>query len=111
MQLFLYLLVSAGVVALHCSDKLPDSTQKLAEFLQNEVRTGSFRPFQGPIYAQGGQKIIGKDEVLSTQQIMDMDWLADNVVGTIPAYEELNETGKATVGIVGVEPATKEKQT
>ena len=103
--------MSAGVVALHCSDKLPDSTQKLAEFLQNEVRTGSFRPFQGPIYAQGGQKIIGKDEVLSTQQIMDMDWLADNVVGTIPAYEELNETGKATVGIVGVEPATKEKQT
>lgn len=103
--------MSAGVVELRCSDDLPDSTKKLAEFLQNEIYTGSCRPFRGPLYSQSGQRIIGKEETLSTQQIMDMDWLADNIVGAIPAYEELNETGKATVGIVGVEPSTKEKQT
>ena len=39
-----------------------------------------------------------------------MDWLVDNIVGSIPTYEELSEAAKATVGIVGV-PSTKEKQT
>lgn len=103
--------MSAGVVQLQCSDTLPDSTRKLAEFLQNEICTGSCRPFRGPLYSQGGRKIIGKDETLSTQQIMDMDWLADNVVGAIPTYGELDEGAKATVGIVGVEPSSKENQT
>ena len=39
-----------------------------------------------------------------------MDWLVDNIVGAIPAYEQLNDVGKATVGIVGVPSSTKEKQ-
>ncbi len=39
-----------------------------------------------------------------------MDWLTDNIVGCIPAYEQLSDTGKATVGIVGV-PSTKENPT
>ena len=40
-----------------------------------------------------------------------MDWLADNVAGSIPTYDELDERAKATVGIVGVEPSAREKQT
>lgn len=101
--------MSAGVVALKCSDKLPDSTRKLAALLQNEICSGNCRPFRGPLYDQNGRKVIGGGETLSTQHIMDMDWLAENVAGAIPAYEELDETAKATVGIVGVEP-TREKQ-
>ena len=46
---------------------------------------------------------------MNAQQIIGMDWLADNVAGSIPAYDELDERAKATVGIVGVE-ATKEKE-
>jgi len=105
--------MSAGVVELQCSDKLPDSTKKLADLLRNEIRTGNCRPFRGPLYTQDGRKLIGKTETLSTEQIISMDWLSDNIVGSIPAYEELNEIGKATVGIVGiegVEPSAKEKQ-
>ena len=30
-----------------------------------------------------------------------MDWLADNVVGDIPSYEQLNDDGKATVESAG----------
>ena len=36
-----------------------------------------------------------------------MDWLAENIMGSIPSYEELNETGKATVDMVGVEAVSK----
>ena len=101
--------LSAGVVGLHCSNKLPQSAKKLAALLHDGICSGSCSPFRGPIYAQDGRQIIGEKETLSTEDIISMDYLVDTVVGTIPAYEELSDTGKATVGIVGV-PATKEKQ-
>jgi len=101
--------MSAGVVELQCSDKLPDSTKKLAALLQNEICSGNCRPFRGPLYTQDGSKLLPEEETLTAEQILNMDWLADNIVGSIPAYEELDETGKATVGIVGVDAATKEK--
>ena len=102
--------MSAGVVELRCSDKLPDSTKKLAAMLQNEICSGNCHPFGGPLYAQDSRMILAEGETLSTEQIINMDWLVDNIVGSIPAYEELDETGKATVGIVGVDAATREKQ-
>jgi hypothetical protein len=39
-----------------------------------------------------------------------MEELMDNVIGRIPRYEELTDTGRATVDVVGVAPATKEKR-
>ena len=102
--------MSAGVVELCCSDKLPDSAQKLAAILRDGICSGNCHPFRGPLYAQGGRQVIGASDTLSTEDIINMDWLVDNIVGSIPAYEELSEAAKATVGIVGV-PSTKEKQT
>ena len=102
--------MSAGVVELCCSDKLPDSAQKLAAILRDGICSGNCHPFRGPLYAQGGRQVIGASDTLSTEDIINMDWLVDNIVGAIPTYEELSEAAKATVGIVGV-PSTKEKQT
>ena len=99
--------MSAGVVALHCTDKVPPSTQKLAELLQNSIRADLYYPFRGKLYAQGG-KILDGD--LTPEQIIGMDWLAENIVGSIPDYEDLNETGKATVDMVGVDAASKDKR-
>ena len=36
---------------------------------------------------------------------MNMDYLVENVVGSIPAYEELSPLGQATADAAGVEPA------
>ena len=102
--------MSAGVVELCCSDKLPDSAQKLAAILRDGICSGNCHPFRGPLYAQGGRQVIGASDTLSTEDIINMDWLVDNIVGSIPTYDELSEAAKATVGIVGV-PSTKEKQT
>ncbi|MBM6926007.1 BMP family ABC transporter substrate-binding protein [Pseudoflavonifractor phocaeensis] len=99
--------MSAGVVALGCTDKVPPSTRKLAELLQNCIQADLYYPFRGKLYAQGG-KILEGD--LTPEQIIGMDWLAENIVGSIPDYEELNETGKATVDMVGVEAASKDKR-
>ena len=99
--------MSAGVVALRCTDKVPSSTRKLAELLQNCIRSDLCYPFRGKLYAQGGRVLEGD---LTPEQIIGMDWLAENIVGSIPDYDELSETGKATVDMVGIEAATKDKR-
>ena len=46
--------------------------------------------------------------LLSPEEIINMDYLMENVAGEIPRYAELSEIGKATVDMVGVARATKE---
>ena len=99
--------MSAGVVEMHYSDKLPDSTRKLANLLEMSIRAGLCEPFHGPLYDQRGRQIVGNDDSLSPEQVIDMSWLNENVVGAIPAYDDLTETGKATVDMVGVGPSIK----
>lgn len=99
--------MSAGVVAMHCTDKVPPSTRKLAELLQNSIQADLYYPFRGKLYAQGGKVLDGD---LTPEQIIGMDWLAENIVGSIPDYDQLNETGKATVDMVGVESVSKDKR-
>ena len=77
--------MSAGVVKVHCSEKLPDSTKNLAELLQDNIRSGQSHPFKGKIYTQTGKAL---DSELTMEQIMHMDWLAENIVGTLPLLEE-----------------------
>ena len=94
--------MSAGVVELRCTEKVPPGIQKLAQILQNSIRAGLCDPFRGKLYGQDG-KAKGSDP--GPEQIIGMDWLEENVVGSIPAYDELTDIGKATVDMVGVEPA------
>ena len=94
--------MSAGVIEMHYSDKLPDATRKLAGLIEKSIRAGICDPFRGPLHDQNGRQIIGKNQALTTEQIIDMSWLNENVVGAIPAYEDLSDTGKATVGIAGI---------
>ncbi len=93
--------MSAGVAELICSNNLPESVKKLAELLKDSICTGFFGPFCGPLHTQSGEVIDLEGQGLSLEQIIEMDWLADNVIGVIPAYEQLNEEGKATVESAG----------
>ena len=39
---------------------------------------------------------------LSAEEIMTMDWLAENVIGSIPAEEELKEQAKPVISQQGI---------
>lgn len=97
--------MSAGVVELICSNHLPESIKKLVGVLQDAICNGSFKPFQGVIQTQNGEILEGTDGVLSLQQIIDIDWLLENIEGEIPEYEALNEEGKETVKSAGAPKA------
>jgi len=102
--------MSAGVVGVSCTDKVPPETQKLAWLLQDGVCSGVFEPFSGPIYTQDGTKVAQDHRSLSPEQIINMDYLAEGIEGSIPAYEALSELGKATVRIAGIGRAAGEAE-
>ena len=94
--------ISSGVVEMIYSQKLPSGVQKMVELLKKSISTGLYNPFIGPIHTQAGTVIDANAEGLSYEDIIEMTWLLNNVVGMIPQYEQLNENGKATVESAGI---------
>lgn len=99
--------MSAGVVELKLSAALPDSVRKLAVFLRDGIRSGICDPFRGPLYDRDHKRHSAEGERLSVERIINMDWLNDNVIGALPTFEQLDDTGKATVGVAGVKPSSE----
>ena len=98
--------LSAGVVGLEVTDQVPASVRKLADLLLESIKNGTLDPFRGPLRTAQGT-VLENNEALAPEDIISMDYLLDNVRGTIPKYNELSDLGKATVDRVGVRPAMK----
>lgn len=94
--------MSSGVVDVVCSQNLPIGTKRLVEFLKETISRGEFNPFSGVLYSQDGMVQGNPDYSLSPDEIATMDWLADNVIGSIPKDEELQETVKPAVRQQGI---------
>lgn len=95
--------MSAGAVEVICSKHLPIGTARLIELLKNTISSGDFNPFSGVLYSQEGVVQRDMDRTFSPEEIVTMDWLAENVVGYIPAMEELVEKAKPVVSTQGFE--------
>ena len=94
--------LSAGVVDLILSEKVPKSTKKLVEHIRELVMEEKLRVFEGEIISQDGEVRAEEGEELEIDDIMKMDWLVDNVEGSIPVKEELEENAQPIVEMKGV---------
>lgn len=94
--------MSADVIDVICSKSMPHGTSRLIEFLKSSIRTGAFHPFDGPIYGQDGIIQCEKGKTLGADEIITMDWLAENVVGKIPELDELTDDAKKLVEFQGI---------
>lgn len=88
-----------------CSENIPNGTRRLIEFLKNSIRAGSFHPFDGLIYAQDGSAKCTQGKSLKAEEIITMNWLAQNVVGYIPEIEEMNERAQELMQLQGIKTA------
>ena len=100
--------LSAGVVDVRLGDRVPPETARLVRFLRQSIAEGSFGPFDGPVYDQSGALRIQAGEVLSPLQILQMDWLVQNVDGEIPTIDRLTPSAQELVKIQGVRKADAE---
>lgn len=95
--------MSAGVIDLICSKNVPQGVRRMAEHLKKDICEGDMVPFYGEIYAQDGSLMNKEHEQMKPEDIMKMDWLAENVIGTIPVVDELVDGAKSVVELKGVE--------
>ncbi len=102
-----FLGMSAGVVDVMYSQSLPMASKRLCDLLKESIKNDVCIPFLTPLITQSGEKIGETQKSLSLDQIINMDYLVENVVGSIPRYEELSEIGKTTVDMAGIEKSQK----
>ena len=101
--------LSAGVVDLIYSSKIPEGTMRLVNTIKKLIVNKEFFPFCGKLMAQDGETVNEYDSSLSPVDIMKMDWLVENIVGEIPTIEKLKDDAKSIVELKGV-TSDKEEQ-
>lgn len=95
--------MSSGAIDVICSDNLPIGTKRLVELLKKTICTGEFNPFSGILYSQNGIVQSDPSKELSPEEIVTMDWLAENIIGTIPKADEMLDEAQPTILQQGIE--------
>ena len=105
--------MDSGVIDISLSDKLPIGVRTLAELLRTSMRERTLDPFRRKLVAQDGSVISDGSRRLTPDELLRMDWLCHNVIGSIPSYEEILPMSQSIVRELGVYkdkiPAIKEK--
>ena len=94
--------MAEGVVDVVFSKYMPIGTKRLVELLKSTISSEVFNPFSGILYSQAG--VVSRDpyRILAPEEIMTMDWLAENVIGSIPGKEELKEQAEPVIKQQGI---------
>jgi len=75
---------------------------RIINHFREELREGSFTPFEGEIRDQAGNIRCEADRRLTPAEILCMDYLVDNIVGSFPAENELIESARPLVRLQGI---------
>lgn len=94
--------MSAGVVDLICSQDLPQGTKRLVDLLRSNICADVLIPFSGEMLAQDGTVMNKAEQTISPKEIITMDWLAENVIGSIPSILDLTEEARAVTKMQGL---------
>lgn len=94
--------MSSGAIDVIFSQKIPSGTRQLIWILMNQIRSGVFSPFSSEIIDQNGIKRNEDGNVMSPEEIVNMDWLTDNIIGGIPELSDLDETCRELIEQLGV---------
>ena len=74
-----FLGISSGIIDVILSDDLPRPSFRLAQMLRKGIAEGRISPFEGVIFDREGKAHGAEEAFLSTGQIMEMDWFAENI--------------------------------
>ena len=78
------------------------SMLRSAKLLQRSFTDRSIDIFFRRIVAQDGTVVNDGSKTFTPDQLLHMNWLCDNIVGSIPAYEELLPFSTAMVRELGI---------
>ena len=75
---------------------------RIIHHFRDELKEDSFSPFEGEIRDQQGNLRCGSDRRLTPAEILCMDYLIDNVIGSFPSEEDLIESARPLVRLQGI---------
>jgi len=94
--------MASGVIGIEMTKALPAGVEVLAQMLKRDMINGSIDPFYRQITSQDGVERNDGHTYLTPDQLLRMDWLCENVDGSIPAYEKLSEKSRKIVRLQGI---------
>lgn len=94
--------MSSGAIDVIFSQRIPSGTRQLIWILMNQIRSGTFCPFSSEIFDQNGIKRNEDAHVMSPEEIVNINWLTDNIIGSIPETDALDEGCRELIEQLGV---------
>ena len=94
--------MDSGVIDVKLSERLPEGVRTLANLLRRDLQSGILDPFRRKLVAQDGTVKSFGERSLTTDELLHMDWLCENVVGSIPSYDELLPIAQPMVRSLGL---------
>ena len=104
--------MDSGIIDIKISERLPAGVAAMANLLRRELKADNFYAFTRRILAQDGTMKNDGSRLMDPDELLKMDWLCENVVGSIPAFDELLPMAQPMVRELGIYrdklPAVKE---
>lgn len=93
--------LSNGLIDVSFSEKLPVQTRRMIELIRTSIARNEFFVFDG--IHDPNNRSLGTKKV-TMDQIATMNWLVDNIVGTIPEDAKLIPSAEKLVQLHGLDP-------
>ena len=94
--------MDSGVIDISLSDKLPVGVRQMANLLRKGLIDGTLDPFHRKIVSQDGTLRSDGTHAFTPLQMLKMDWLCDNVLGSIPEFDEILPVSQTLVRELGL---------
>ena len=99
--------MASGVIDIKKCESIPYGINKMVNALKNSITADSFSPFEGELRSQ--TEVIKKEDSprLTNEEILGMDWLNENIIGSIPSLDEIAESAHNTIKSNGLASVIK----
>ena len=94
--------MSSGVIDVFLSNEVPYGVRKVVACARQAIMSHQLEPFSGELCSQTGVVQLAGALRLDADKIVRMNWLAQNVVGSIPGSDELVAQCKEQVKVAGI---------
>ena len=94
--------MSSGVIDVTLNPNLSEGSKHLSHILRQGLMSGTIDPFHTRMVDQAGEVRNEGERSFSAEDVMNMDWLLDNVEGAIPAFEDILPVSQQLVRLLGL---------
>ncbi len=94
--------IGSHILDVAFSSRFDPYAARIIHHFREELKEGTFTPFEGEIRDQSGALRCEADRRLTPAEILCMDYLVDNIVGSFPREDELIETARPLVRLQGI---------